>query len=66
MSVLSAAVRELRASGFAWLSRAEASLALGLALAALGSLGDRWEQLPRDAYLRDGGAYRARRHSCLV
>ena len=25
-----------------------------------------WEHLPRDAYLRDGGAYRARRHSCFV
>jgi len=29
-------------------------------------LRDSWERLPRDAYLRDGGAYRARRHSCYV
>ncbi len=66
MSALSAVVRELRATGFARLSAAEASLALGLDLGALCGLRDSWEHLPRDAYLRDGGAYRARRHSCFV
>src|SRR4029077_3307552 len=44
----------------------EASLALGLELEALASLRNTWEHLPRDAYLRDGGTYRARRHSCFV
>ncbi|HUL19001.1 MAG TPA: 2OG-Fe dioxygenase family protein [Steroidobacteraceae bacterium] len=66
MSAFAAAVRELQTSGFARLSPAEASLALGLDLAALAPLKDSWERLPRDAYLRDGGAYRARRHSCFV
>ena len=66
MSAFSEVVRELQAAGFARLSAAEASLALGLDLDALASLRDTWEHLPRDAYLRDGGAYRARRHSCFV
>ncbi len=66
MSAFSVAVRELRASGFARLSPAEASLALRLDLDALACLRQSWERLPRDAYLRDGGAYRARRHSCFV
>jgi len=66
MSAFSEVVRELQAAGFARLSAAEASLALGLDLEALASLRNTWEHLPRDAYLRDGGAYRARRHSCFV
>jgi hypothetical protein len=66
MSAFSEVVRELQLAGFARLSAAEASLALGLDLEALASLRDTWEHLPRDAYLRDGGAYRARRHSCFV
>lgn len=32
----------------------------------LGRLAPSWKQLPRDAYLRDGGRYRARRHSCFI
>jgi hypothetical protein len=35
-------------------------------LEAFASQRDTWEHLPRDASLRDGGAYRARRHSCSV
>lgn len=66
MSALSDAVRELKAHGFERLSAAEASLALNLDLGALASLRHSWERLPRDAYLRDGGSYRARRHSCFV
>ena len=66
MSAFSEVVRELQLAGFARLSAAEASLALDLDLEALASLRDTWEHLPRDAYLRDGGAYRARRHSCFV
>lgn len=27
---------------------------------------DAWSRLPRDGYLRDGGSYRSRRHSCFV
>ena len=29
-------------------------------------LNDSWNDLPPDAYLRDGGRYRRRRHSCFV
>lgn len=37
-----------------------------LQLAELAKLADTWNQLPRDAYLRDGGRYRFRRHSCFI
>ena len=30
------------------------------------ALGPSWNDLPADAYLRDGGRYRRRRHSCFV
>ena len=56
----------LAEEGYALLSPAAAGAALKLDLAALGALRDSWERLPRDAYLRDGGKYRARRHSCFV
>lgn len=39
---------------------------LELDLVELDALRDTWECLPRDAYLRNGGTYRARRHSCFV
>ncbi len=32
----------------------------------LSSLSPSWNDLPRDAYLRDGGRYRFRRHSCFI
>ena len=32
----------------------------------LGALRASWDDLPPDAYLRDGGRYRRRRHSCFV
>nr|WP_298718323.1 2OG-Fe dioxygenase family protein [uncultured Steroidobacter sp.] len=32
----------------------------------LGKLAPSWNQLPRDEYLRDGGRYRSRRHSCFI
>jgi len=52
--------------GFARLSAAEAQLALGVDVAALTRLAPFWESLPRDAHLRDGGDYRARRHGCFT
>jgi hypothetical protein len=57
---------ELRGQGFALLDAAQARATLTLDLAGLGALGGSWEQLPRDAYLKDGGHYRARRHSCFT
>ena len=35
-------------------------------LADLMALNPSWNDLPPDAYLRDGGRYRKRRHSCFV
>ena len=35
-------------------------------VAALQALRPSWDDLPPDAYLRDGGRYRRRRHSCFV
>ncbi len=60
------ALAELAGQGFTRLSAAEAQLALGVDVAALQGLAPHWEALPRDAHLRDGGHYRARRHGCFV
>jgi hypothetical protein len=35
-------------------------------LAGLDALRPSWDELPPDAYLRDGGRYRRRRHSCFI
>ena len=56
-------VAELTACGYAQLGPQAARAALELDLAGLAGLRDSWERLPRDTYLRDGGKYRARRHS---
>jgi hypothetical protein len=60
------ALGALRQSGYALLSPTAAAAALALPRTGLAALEPSWEQLPRDAYLRDGGRYRARRHSCFV
>jgi hypothetical protein len=39
---------------------------LGVGPQALASLQPSWDDLPSDQYLRDGGRYRRRRHSCFV
>ncbi len=39
---------------------------LGVAPSALQALAPSWNDLPPDAYLRDGGRYRRRRHACFV
>ena len=62
----SAVIARLAQAGYALLGPADARAVLRLDLAALDQLRDFWERLPRDGYLRDGGAYRARRHSCFV
>jgi hypothetical protein len=60
------AVGSLTDAGYVFLSAVEAATILNLDLAQLNALRETWSRLPRDAYLRDGGAYRARRHSCFV
>ena len=39
---------------------------MGTEPAALNALRASWNDLPPDAYLRDGGRYRRRRHSCFI
>ena len=56
----------LASQGYAVL-RAEAVASLaGVAHCALDRLLPGWDALARDAYLKDGGRYRQRRHACFV
>jgi len=57
---------QLRAQGAAVLAPASLPDCLGLSAADLASLTPFWNDLPPDAYLRDGGRYRYRRHGCFV
>ena len=58
--------RTLRQQGYAVLDAAGVSAASACPLAALTALLPFWDDLPPDAYLKDGGRYRRRRHSCFV
>lgn len=60
------AVEDLRQVGYALLTPAELARELQVDLATLEPLRATWDDLPKDAYLRDGGRYRSRRHSCFV
>ncbi len=66
MPARTALTETLAELGYLYLPAAAASAALGLDRAGLDALRPSWERLPRDAYLKDGGKYRARRHSCFV
>ncbi|MDB5899133.1 MAG: hypothetical protein JWP41_2735 [Ramlibacter sp.] len=57
---------QLRQQGYAVLSPAGVSELAGCSLEALMALRPSWDDLPPDAYLKDGGRYRRRRHSCFV
>ena len=56
----------LQGLGFAVLTAANVAAQSGCRLAQLETLNDYWQDLPADAYLKDGGRYRRRRHSCFV
>lgn len=56
----------LRARGCAVLSPRTLAEICGLQLHALDAWRPEWDLLPPDAYLKDGGRYRRRRHSCFV
>jgi hypothetical protein len=56
----------LRSRGYAVLSRAGLCELVGTPASALDALLPSWNDLPPDGYLRDGGRYRSRRHSCFV
>jgi hypothetical protein len=56
----------LRARGHAVLAPAGLQALTDVDAAALESMRATWNALPPDTYLRDGGRYRRRRHSCFV
>ena len=56
----------LQRQGHAVLDAATVSQLSGCPLEALQALLPYWDDLPPDAYLKDGGRYRRRRHSCFV
>ncbi len=60
---------QLASTGYAVLAAADLARmgeTAGVTLAALQAWAPCWDDLPADAYLRDGGRYRRRRHSCFV
>ena len=56
----------LRQQGYAVLSPQGVCELAGCTLAELQALLPSWDALPPDNYLKDGGRYRRRRHSCFV
>ncbi|MCW5653471.1 2OG-Fe dioxygenase family protein [Hydrogenophaga sp.] len=56
----------LRSQGYALISAAGVADWLPAAFEELQALHHAWNDLPADAYLKDGGRYRSRRHSCFV
>ena len=61
-----ALLSQLRGHGHAALSPSAVEALCGLEIAALDGLLPSWEHLVEDHYLKDGGRYRSRRHSCFV
>jgi len=59
-------VTALRNDGYALLQPQDVAALAGLPLAALDALIPSWNALETDQYLKDGGRYRRRRHSCFV
>ena len=57
---------DLQRQGFAVLGAAQVARLAGVAAADLAQWSSTWEALSVDNYLRDGGRYRKRRHSCFV
>jgi len=59
-------VEALRSDGYALLSPAVVAGLAGCRLDELAALAPSWDRLELDNYLKDGGRYRRRRHSCFV
>ncbi len=57
---------QLRDRGFAVLQPSDVAKWIGCDLADLQTLSQDWADLPPDEFLKDGGRYRRRRHSCFV
>ena len=60
------AVASLREHGYALLLPQALPAVLDVDVQQLVALQPHWDELPRDEYLRDGGRYRSRRHSCFI
>jgi hypothetical protein len=56
----------LRADGYAVVRPQDVALMAGCTLDDLNALAPSWDRLELDHYLKDGGRYRRRRHSCFV
>ncbi|GGD34094.1 2OG-Fe dioxygenase family protein [Pseudoxanthomonas indica] len=56
----------MRERGYAVLTPEALAQATGVALADLQALTPDWDDLEVDQYLKDGGRYRRRRHSCFI
>jgi hypothetical protein len=63
---LAQAPAALRSNGFALIDPRGVQQWLNTTPEALATLHTAWDELPADAYLKDGGRYRRRRHSCFV
>jgi hypothetical protein len=63
---LADAAAALRQNGYALLQPQDVAALAGVPLAALNALIPSWDTLALDNYLKDGGRYRRRRHSCFV
>lgn len=59
-------VAQLRDRGYAVLQPRDTATWVGCALRDLEALAADWSDLPPDDYLKDGGRYRRRRHSCFI
>jgi hypothetical protein len=63
---LSALPTQLRERGYAVLDANDVATLAGVGLADFDALVPSWDDLRPDRYLKDGGSYRKRRHSCFV
>ena len=59
-------VQEMRAKGFCLVAPAALAVCFGVTASDFAALEVTLNDLPRDAYLKDGGKYRSRRHSSFV
>jgi hypothetical protein len=57
---------QLRERGFAVVAAQALATFGGIDVAGLQALDDSWDELAPDRYLKDGGHYRRRRHSCFL
>ncbi|UUC95971.1 MULTISPECIES: 2OG-Fe dioxygenase family protein [Comamonas] len=60
------AAQSLRTRGYAVLQPEDFAQWMGLSVSDLHAMDADWQGLPPDAFLKDGGRYRRRRHSCFV